>query len=293
MSARIRWAQITLILLLANVLCAHAQLRPEVTPKPEKLPAGKPAPKPALAPRAVKEDPKDGLKYVWIPPGTFMVGCSPGDRGCDMNCIPGDDCGERPAHRVTISKGFWMGQTEVTVEAFNRFTSQTGVKMPNPPSFNARWSIRAMPIVNVSWDDALAYCEWAGGRLPTEAEWEYAARAGSTQGRYGALDEVAWYRTNSAMQAHAVAQKQANGFGLFDMLGNVWEWVSDWYVADYYQNSAATDSQGPARGRLRVMLGGSWGSNARDGRLSSRLGYYPGNRGSAVGFRCVREVNYP
>jgi formylglycine-generating enzyme required for sulfatase activity len=233
----------------------------------------------------VRENPKDGLKYVWIPPGTFQMGCSPGDNECDAN--------ERPAHPVTISKGFWIGQTEVTVGAYKRFASQTARQMPGAPDFNSGWANDAMPIVNVSWHDAHAYCAWAGGRLPTEAEWEYAARGGSTQARYGNLDGIAWHDKNSEGQTRGVAQKRPNRFGLFDVLGNVWEWVSDWYGAHYYPNSPATDPQGPAGGGERVLRGGSWNNVPWVLRASYRGRTYPDDASDYIGVRCLREVNLP
>ena len=224
----------------------------------------------------VKVNPKDGLKYVWIPPGTFMMGCSPGDSECD------DD--EKPPHQVTITKGFWMGQTPVTVGAYKRFAAATGRQMPAElrKALNSGWANEAMPIVEVRWDDAQAYCGWAGGRLPTEAEWEYAARGGSTEARYGDLDEIAWYADNSGNQTHEVGQKRANGFGLYDMLGNVWEWVNDWYDQNYYQNSPSQDPTGPASGQLRVLRGGSWFDCPRYVRVSYRDWYNP-RRGNFSG----------
>ncbi len=150
-----------------------------------------------------------------------------------------------------------------------------------------------MPIVNVSWDDAQAYCGWMGGRLPTEAEWEYAARGGSTEARYGNLDEIAWYNQNSGNQTHEVAQKRANGFGLYDMLGNVWEWVNDWYDQNYYQNSPSQDPKGPASGQFRVLRGGSWRNLPRYVRVSFRGWYNPAVRGISLGFRCGGEVFVP
>jgi serine/threonine-protein kinase len=233
----------------------------------------------------LKVSPKDGLKYVWIPAGTFMMGCSPGDKECfDF---------EKPSHQVTIAKGFWIGQTVVTVGAYKRFVAATGRQMPDAPTFNSGWVNDHMPIVNVSWDEATAYCGWMGGRLPTEAEWEYAARGGSTEARYGNPDEIAWYDQNSGGQTHEVAQKRANAFGLYDVLGNVWEWVNDWYDENYYQNSPSQDPSGPATGQARVLRGGSWAVDLGFVRASFRVGYYPASRGNGIGFRCSGEVFAP
>ena len=263
----------------------------------------------------VRVNPKDGLKYVLIPPGTFMMGCSPGDAECE------DD--EKPPHPVTITNGFWLGQTEVTVGAYRRFAGETDRQLPPQPKstwspLNPGGTDEAMPIVGVTWDDAQAYCTWAGGRLPTEAEWEYAARGGSTTSRYGDEDEIAWYAGNSGRQhldsdkilkedegnygkrldengnnIHEVGQKRANGFGLYDILGNVEEWVNDWYDPTYYENSASQDPMGPESGSLRVLRGGSWVNLPGHIRVSLRNSLNPAYGNLDVGFRCGGELFPP
>jgi formylglycine-generating enzyme required for sulfatase activity len=230
---------------------------------------------------ALRENPQDALKYVWIPPGTFMMGCSPDDRDCDQD--------ERPAHRVSLSKGFWLGQTLVTVRGYKRFAADRRVKMPLPPIFDPGWARDATPITNVSWNDAHDFCAWTGGRLPTEAEWEYAGRAGSTAVRYGKIDDIAWYFTYGVAETHPVAQKRPNAFGLYDMLGNVWELVNDWYAPDYYQTRPPQDPAGPAHGTFRVLRGGSWFEHPRYVKVSFRFRDFPDNRYDTYGFRCVQE----
>jgi formylglycine-generating enzyme required for sulfatase activity len=259
-----------------------------------------PPPKPAEAPRravtapgapTVRENPKDGLKYVWIPPGTFMMGCSPGDSECEES--------EKPAHQVTITRGFWIGQTQVTVGAYKRFVQASGRSMPAEPDLNGRalnpgWGNDAMPIVDVTWHNAQAYCSWLGGRLLTEAEWEYAARAGSTEARYGPIEEIAWYSNNSGGQTHDVAQKRPNGFGLYDMLGDVFEWVNDWYDQNFYQNSPSLDPSGPYSGQWHAFRGSGWVSPPGNVRVSRRYTDGPGSGYSPFnGFRCGGEVGNP
>jgi formylglycine-generating enzyme required for sulfatase activity len=216
-----------------------------------------------------RTNPKDGLTYVWIPPGTFTMGCSAGDGECNDS--------EKPAHQVTITRGFWIGQTPVTQEAYERVTGT------NPSRFRGA----RLPGEGVTWEEARAYCEAVGMRLPTEAEWEYAARGGDAAARYGPVDVVAWHRGNSDAKTHEVGQKQANGFGLYDMLGNVWEWVADWY--ERYHAGPVSDPRGPLSGTSRVLRGGSWYDDPRLARASYRLRIGPENRFHYIGLRCAGD----
>jgi formylglycine-generating enzyme required for sulfatase activity len=227
----------------------------------------------------VRKNPQDGLAYVWIPGGTFIMGCSTGDEQCFNE--------EKPAHQVTISKGFWLGQTEVTVGAYEKFAGIT----EDHASPNRDEHGHDTPVVNVTWDEASAFCKWAGGRLPTEAEWEYAARAGSSASRYGELDDVAWYEKNSESTIHRAGQKRANQFGLFDMLGNAWEWVNDWYDGKYYARSPEVDPAGAETGQMHGLRGGSWLNNSKLLRASDRGRSLPELRFNYFGLRCVLNVD--
>jgi formylglycine-generating enzyme required for sulfatase activity len=238
-----------------------------------------------------KVNPKDGATYVWIEPATFQMGCSQDDSAC------GPD--EKPAHSVTISKGFWIGQTLVTQGTYKKVVTanpniyrgdqisepveQAGL---NPSIFKGD----RLPVEGMTWNDANAFCEGVGMRLPTEAEWEYAARGSSTASTYAALDQIGWWDGNSDGSTHEVSQKQANAYGLYDMIGDVWEWVSDWYAP--YEAAAATDPKGPAHGTYHVLRGGSWYTGGRlsaSTRMRGQAWVGGGNFGGDRGLRCVGD----
>ena len=148
------------------------------------------------------------------------------------------------------------------------------------------------PVVYVSWEDAKAYADWLGMRLPTEAEWEYACRAGSEAEYYfgdneSKVAEYAWYHANSGGNAHPVGEKKPNAWRLYDMHGNVWEWCQDWY--DAYASSPAADPKGPSSGGSRVLRGGSWFYYAGLCRSAYRGGRWPSYRDDNTGFRLSRS----
>jgi sulfatase modifying factor 1 len=227
----------------------------------------------ALAAPVTKQNSKDNLVYVHVDPGTFRMGCSPNDVQCSD--------AEKPPHSVTISKAFWIGQTEVTQEAYKKVI---GSNVPN------HFRGEKLPVDSASWNDAQVYCEAVGMRLPTEAEYEFAARGGKTELRYGPLVKIAWYDGNSGQKTHEVQKLDSNGYQLYDMLGNVWEWVGDWY-GPYHNDDKRPeqDPKGPANGYYRVLRGGSANRTSDVVRVSNRIGNEPGDHGGTdyVGFRCA------
>jgi len=251
---------------------------PEMTqPSPGAEAAGAPpaatpaAPPPGpVAPQVrTKVNAADGQTYMWIPPGRFSMGCSAGDAECQPD--------ELPVHAVRIRRGYWLARTEVT---------NTQYEKRMKPTQRARGAGGNHPVVTVDWSEAKAYCAAIGGRLPTEAEWEYAARAGSPERYYDTLSEVAWYERNSGDHSHPVGQKEPNAFGLHDMLGNVYEWVLDRYF-NQYDDSAEEVQEPLAPNASATARGGAWHSEGKDVRVSNRFAAPPDYADANVGFRCA------
>jgi formylglycine-generating enzyme required for sulfatase activity len=220
-----------------------------------------------------------GMEFVRIPAGEFRMGSNDGDTD------------ERPVHTVRISRPFDLGKYEVTQAQWE------AVMRINPSHFTGDPN---RPVENVSWEDVQAFIRKLNAkegdtpyRLPTEAEWEYAARAGTTTAfSFGndaiQLGDYAWYYENSESRTHPVGQKKPNAWGLYDIHGNVWEWVQDWYGT--YPAETITDPQGPSSGSGRVFRGGCWSHDAGYCRSAIRRGAAPGYRDVGIGFRLLRTV---
>ena len=228
------------------------------------------------------ESPYLGMEFAWVPAGSFVMGSESSEADED----------EVPLTRVRISEGYWLGRHEVTQGQWE------AVMGTNPSRFDECGA--DCPVERVSWEDVQEFLAELNGRmerlgrgerygLPSEAEWEYAARAGvsgEAGERHGPVDEVAWHRGNSGGRTHEVGGKVANGWGLHDMLGNVWEWTASWHGA--YPGGSVTDWRGPSGGSYRVFRGGSWHSDARACRSAPRISFSPGVRLSDLGFRLRR-----
>ncbi|MEY4178706.1 MAG: hypothetical protein RLY70_2280, partial [Planctomycetota bacterium] len=237
----------------------------------------------APQPLDVVIDEEIGVTLIVIPPGEFQRGSEQGRSW------------EKPVRAVRITQSFQLGKYPVTNAQYERYLKAMGKKARQPKYWdNRRFNQPEQPVVGVSWEEAAAYCAWAGGRLPTEAEWEYACRAGSTT-KYSfgddekLLGEYAWYGSNSGDHTQPVGAKKPNAWGLHDMHGNVWEWCQDWFDTGYYASSPAADPRGPEVGVRRVIRGGSWLHSAGYCRSSYRNRFEPANRDDALGFRVARS----
>lgn len=229
-------------------------------------------------PRSVISD--LNLELVWIPSGSFVMGSSP---------EVAKHKAETPQVAVTITEGFWLGRTEVTQAQYE------AVMKTNPSTFKDVGP--EAPVERVSWIDAMAFCEKLNARestagrlpkgfgytLPTEAQWEYACRAGTTDEYAGDPQSMSWYDENSGGKTHPVATKQPNAWGLYDMSGNVLEWCLDWYGD--YPRGKVIDPVGPDTGYYRMARGGSWRAEMHVGRSASRAGGSPGRLDYTIGFR--------
>jgi formylglycine-generating enzyme required for sulfatase activity len=238
--------------------------------------------KPGPAPVTVSLPGNVALDLVWIAPGTFTMGSPATEANRNSE--------EGPQTQVTLTKGFWLGKYLVMQGQYQ------AVMGSNPSCFSALG--KDVPVEQVSWDDAMMFCqkltaqERAAGRLPTgyiftlptEAQWEYACRAGTTGPYAGKLDAIAWYRDNSSGTTHPVGTKQANTWGLYDMHGNVCEWCADWY-GESYPGGSVTNPLGPASGTYRVFRGGGWNFVAAGCRSAFRPKGWPRLRYYYLGFR--------
>jgi formylglycine-generating enzyme required for sulfatase activity len=235
--------------------------------------------------KSVSTKPPEG-SMVSIPAGEFTMGSQDGDAD------------ERPAHKVQVN-AFSMDVYEVTVRQYAEFLRAEGFNSPLDWKTMNQPTHQKYPVANVDWADAAAYCKWAGKRLPTEAEWEKAARG--TDGRlypWGNDPPTPLHANYGKTGSHnyealAPVGTFENGkspYGIYDMAGNVWEWVSDWYDTDYYKNSPQQNPEGPPTGGFKVIRGGAWNTSARNLRSSDRYWDPPSFRSLYFpGFRCVKN----
>ena len=207
------------------------------------------------------------LEMVLIPAGSYLMGSN----------IEGD---QQPIHLVYVSS-FYIDQLETTQRNYEKLMGYNPSRFKGPD----------LPVENVDWFEANNYCKKIGKRLPTEAEWEKAARSKTKTNYYlgNKIDsKYAWYNKNSNRKTHPVGKKKPNSYGLFDMSGNVWEWVSDWFDSNYYKFSPFTDPKGPKVGEFKTLKGGSWSNNASYLNLGYRMVYGPEGKDEYIGFRCAK-----
>lgn len=234
-------------------------------------------------PPETRVDRRSGVELIRIPAGELRMGSSEEDEDA------------QPVHVVRLAS-FWIGKYEVTREQYEVFARATERPLP------AHWKHRLLsrknsPVIGVTWQDAVDYCQWAGGRLPTEAEWEYAAR-GATTHAYPWGDDLpdatrAVHHRDvgfGGTLAVGTAKEGASPFGVMDMAGNVFEWCADWYSESYYAISPRENPKGPPAGEQRVVRGGSWISLPDACRATARAKFPPESRSTLIGFRLVQDA---
>ena len=244
----------------------------------------------------------DGAPMALIPEGPFPMGVPKGARDGGVD--------ERPNHEVFVDS-FYMDIYEVTNGRYLKFVTETNHRIPQHPTDPSRglWkgnmmpeSVTDLPVINVDWFDAETYCRWAGKRLPTEAEWEKAAK-GPNDWRFAWGDveptiehanfnQLAW-RGEATLVQVGIYEKGKSPYGIYDVAGNVWEWVSDWYQADYYQHSPTRNPQGPETGKYKAVRSSGWQGETPQMRVFTRIKSLPTDRNNSTGFRCALDVPTP
>jgi len=222
----------------------------------------------------------NGIECVLVRAGTFMMGSPANEQG---------RYDDETQHQVTITQNYWISKYEITQA---QYRAVMGVNPSNSYGVGDNY-----PVYYVNWDDAVIFCNTVGGRLPTEAEWEFAARGGNRSNGYiysgsNDLDYVCWYWDNAGTYVYEckpVGMKAPNELGIYDMSGNVWEWCSDWYES--YSGSSQIDPTGPSNGSKRVFRGGSWYYDKLFCRVAMRINQSPSNRYRSLGLRIVFNIN--
>ena len=245
---------------------------------------------------------KDGAPMALIPEGPFHMGVPHAARDGGVD--------ERPNHEVFVDN-FYMDLYEVTNGHYLQFVTETGHRVPEHPTDPNRglWkgnmmpeSVTDLPVINVDWFDSDAYCRWAGKRLPTEAEWEKAAK-GLNDWRFAWGDvepttehanfnQLAW-RGEATLVQVGIYEKGKSPYGIYDVAGNVWEWVSDWYQVDYYSQSPTHNPQGPKTGKYKAVRSSGWQGETPQMRVFTRIKSLPNDRNNSTGFRCAQDVPTP
>lgn len=271
-----------------GIVAGFVLMRPKTSPTPpvtNGVSSGN-ASSPATPVMQTKINAKDDAAMVLIPEGAFIMGSQETDEETFSD--------EQPQRSVTLS-GFWMYQYPVTVKQYKKFATDTKREMPEAPSYDPQWFQEELPMVNVTWEDANAYSEWVGGKLPTEAQWERAARG--TEGQkypWGNTfdDNKLWCSVVTKRDKPAPVNRKTNvcvsPSGCVDMAGNIQQWCNDWYQADYQKSAPAKDPTGPDTGDEHLLRGGSWSkSNQRDFRTARRDRDAPTSKAIDWGFRVV------